>query len=173
MQLAPHAVERVRHAADLHDIGKVAIPDAIVNKPGSLDAQEWEFMRRHTLIGERIVRADPALAPLASVVRSTHEHYDGAGYPDALAGDEIPIGARIISACDAFNAMTSDRPYRLARSPQDALAELQRCSGTQFDPDVVAALTALLDRSPVTGDHRPASTKPPVPADRSEGPLTA
>ena len=136
--LAPHVIEQVRQAAQLHDIGKIAIPDAILDKPGPLDDQEWKFIRRHTIIGERIVNAAPALAEVALLVRSSHERYDGGGYPDGLVGEAIPIGSRIISVCDAFDAMTSDRPYRLAMTPHDALAELQRCSGTQFDPEVVA-----------------------------------
>jgi diguanylate cyclase (GGDEF)-like protein len=137
-------VEQVGHAAELHDIGKVAIPDAIISKPGPLNDQEWEFMRRHTIIGERILRAAPTLAQVALLVRSSHERYDGGGYPDGLVGDQIPIGARIICICDAYDAMTSDRPYSLAQSPQDALAELRRCAGSQFDPQIVAAFEAVL-----------------------------
>jgi diguanylate cyclase (GGDEF)-like protein len=143
--LSPELIEQVRHAAELHDIGKVAIPDAIINKPGPLDEDEWEFIRRHTIIGERILRAAPALAPVATLVRSTHEHVDGKGYPDGLAGDQIPIGARIICVCDAYDAMTSNRPYRLAQDPRDALAELHRCAGHQFAPEVVAALEDALE----------------------------
>jgi diguanylate cyclase (GGDEF)-like protein len=144
--LAPHLVEQVRDAAQLHDIGKIAIPDTILNKPGPLDEEEWTFMRRHTIIGERIVSAAPALAEVALLVRSSHERYDGGGYPDALSGEAIPIGARIITVCDAFDAMTSDRPYRVAMMPQDALAELCRCAGTQFDPRVVDAFKNALYR---------------------------
>jgi diguanylate cyclase (GGDEF)-like protein len=144
--LAPHVIAQLRQAAQLHDIGKLAIPTAILDKPGPLNAQEWTFIRRHTIIGERILNAAPALAAVARLVRSSHERYDGGGYPDALIGDAIPIGSRIISVCDAFDAMTSDRPYRLAMTPHDALAELQRCSGTQFDPKVVAALHAALSQ---------------------------
>ena len=95
-------------------------------------------MRRHTLIGERIVAAAPALGAAARLVRSSHEAWDGRGYPDALAGDEIPLGARIIAVCDAFDAMTSDRPYSAAKTVDEALAELRRCAGTQFDPAIVA-----------------------------------
>lgn len=163
--LAPHVIEQVRQAAQLHDIGKIAIPNAILDKPGPLDAEEWEFIRRHTIIGERIVNAAPALAEVATLVRSSHERCDGGGYPDGLTGDAIPIGSRIISVCDAFDAMTSDRPYRLAMTPHDALAELQRCSGTQFDREVVAAFAATLyepTREPEETRHRrlsPASTE--------------
>jgi diguanylate cyclase (GGDEF)-like protein len=146
--LADEIIEQVHTAAELHDIGKVAIPDAIISKPGPLDDDEWAFIRRHTMIGERILRAAPALAPTATLVRSTHERWDGTGYPDALSGDQIPVGARIISVCDAYDAMTADRPYRLAREPGDALDELRRCSGSQFDPDVVEAFASVLAESP-------------------------
>ncbi len=131
-------LSQLRHAAALHDVGKVAIPDAIINKPSSLTDEEWTFMRRHTLIGERIVAAAPALGGAARLVRSSHEAWNGRGYPDALAGDAIPLGARIIAVCDAFDAMTSDRPYSAAKTVDEALAELQRCAGTQFDPAIVA-----------------------------------
>lgn len=144
MGLSPIEVEQVRHAADLHDVGKVAIPDAILDKPGPLDDDEWVFMRRHTVIGERIVAAAPALSPVASLVRASHERHDGKGYPDGLKGDEIPLGARIVSVCDSFDAMVADRPYRAALLEHVALAELQRCAGTQFDPAVVAAFGAAL-----------------------------
>ncbi|UJA21274.1 diguanylate cyclase [Thermoleophilia bacterium SCSIO 60948] len=131
-------IDALRHAAELHDIGKVAIPDAILNKPGPLDEREWEFMRRHTLIGQRIVSAAAALRPAGEVVRSSHERWDGEGYPDRLAGEQIPLGARIVAVCDAYHAMTADRVYRRAMSHEDAMSELKRCAGTQFDPDVVA-----------------------------------
>jgi diguanylate cyclase (GGDEF)-like protein len=144
LDLAPHLVEQVRDAAQLHDIGKIAIPDAILNKPGPLDAEEWTFMRRHTVIGERIVSAAPALAEVALLVRSSHERHDGDGYPDRLGGEAIPIGSRIISVCDAFDAMTTDRSYRVALTPPDALAELRRCAGQQFDPRVVEAFERTL-----------------------------
>jgi two-component system, cell cycle response regulator len=132
-------VERVRHAAELHDIGKVAIPDAILDKPGPLDDDEWAFMRRHTMIGERIVMAAPALAPVARLIRASHERWDGTGYPDRLAGEAIPLGSRIVAVCDAYDAMVADRPYRRGMGHEAALAELQRCAGTQFDRAVVDA----------------------------------
>ena len=135
-------------AAELHDIGKMAIPDAILTKPGPLDAGEWEFMRQHTIVGERMLHVAPALAGVARLVRWSHERMDGGGYPDRLAGDEIPLGARIVAVCDAFNAMTSDRPYRRAVSADEAVAELIRHSGTQFDAEVIAAFQAeLADQS--------------------------
>jgi two-component system cell cycle response regulator len=145
MGLSPAEVEQVRHAADLHDVGKVAIPDAILDKPGPLDDEEWVFMRRHTVIGERIVAAAPALSDVAVLVRASHERHDGGGYPDGLKGDEIPLGARIVSVCDSFDAMVADRPYRDALPVDIALQELERCAGTQFDPAVVAAFRAALD----------------------------
>jgi putative nucleotidyltransferase with HDIG domain len=133
----------VRTGATLHDIGKAAIPDAILSKPGPLDDGEWAFMRRHTLIGERIVASAHALAGVAKLVRSSHERWDGAGYPDALAGEDIPLGARIIFVCDAFDAMLATRPYSAALPFEAALAELERCAGNEFDPRVVAAFVAV------------------------------
>ena len=131
-------------AAELHDIGKMAIPDALLSKPGPLDAAEWEFMRQHTIIGERMLHVAPALAGVAQLVRWSHERVDGAGYPDKLVGDEIPLGARIIAVCGAFGAMTSDRPYRRAVSAHAAVEELLRHAGTQFDAEVIAAFRAEL-----------------------------
>jgi two-component system cell cycle response regulator len=125
-------------AAELHDIGKIAIPDEVLHKPGGLSSEEWELMRKHTLIGERVLEAAPALGKVAKLVRSTHERWDGEGYPYGLAGREIPLGARAILICDAYNAMTEGRPYRPALSKEQALEELRRGAGTQFDPDLVA-----------------------------------
>jgi two-component system cell cycle response regulator len=135
-------LETVRHAAELHDVGKVAIPDEILAKSGPLTEDEWTFVRRHTVTGERIISAAPALTAVARLVRSSHERFDGAGYPDGLAGESIPLGARIVAVADAFDAMTSDRPYRAAITHAEALDELQRCAGTQFDPQVVDAFIA-------------------------------
>jgi diguanylate cyclase (GGDEF)-like protein len=143
--LPPEEVERVRHAAELHDAGKVAIPDAILTKAGPLDEEEWAFIRRHPLIGERIVRSAPALASVARLVRSANERWDGGGYPDAIAGDEIPLGSRIVAVADAFDAMLSRRPYSPALTADAAMDELRRCSGTQFDPAVVEAFRAVVD----------------------------
>jgi diguanylate cyclase (GGDEF)-like protein len=143
--LDEHEIERVVLAAELHDIGKSAIPDAILFKPGPLSGEELSFMRRHTVIGERIVAAAPALAGAARIVRSSHERVDGGGYPDGLAGDEIPLGARIVFACDAYSAMTSGRPYAEPLAVSAALAELRRCAGTQFDATVVAVLCEVLE----------------------------
>jgi len=134
----------LRTAALLHDIGKVGVPEEIVHKPGVLDESEWETMRQHPVIGERILRAIPGMAPVARVLRHQHERWDGNGYPDGLAGTEIPVEARIILACDAYHALTSDRPYRAAVSHEDALVELTANAETQFDPGVIEALVAYL-----------------------------
>ncbi|HWH93345.1 MAG TPA: diguanylate cyclase [Baekduia sp.] len=142
--LSPAEVEQIRQAADLHDVGKVAIPDAILDKPGPLDDEEWAFMRRHTVIGERIVAAAPALRSVAALVRASHERHDGGGYPDGLMGEEVPLGARIVAVCDSFDAMVADRPYRAAVAHDVALRELERCAGSQFDPAVVAAFRDAL-----------------------------
>jgi diguanylate cyclase (GGDEF)-like protein len=148
LQLSHDEVEQVRHAAELHDVGKVAVPDAILTKPGPLDEEEWAFIRRHSIIGERIIGAAPALTRVAALVRHSHERWDGRGYPDALPGAEIPLGARIVAVADAFDGMTSPRPYSPARTPEEALDELERCAGSQFDPAVVDAFAiAWSDRA--------------------------
>jgi two-component system, cell cycle response regulator len=144
--MSPEDQSDVARAAELHDVGKIAIPDAILRKPGPLDDAEWEFMRRHTIIGERILMSAPALKAVATLVRASHERWDGQGYPDGLAGERIPLGARIVSVCDAYDAMVSDRPYRAGMPPGDALEELRRCSGSQFDPDVVDAFGRVIAR---------------------------
>ncbi len=153
LQMGPEALDEVARAAELHDVGKIAVPDAILDKPGSLDPVEWGFMRRHPLIGERILLAAPALRPVARLVRSSHERWDGTGYPDGLCGDEIPLGARVVAVCDAFDAMTTERPYREPVSEPEALAELRRCAGSQFDPMVVEAFCRVLTREhPARGE---------------------
>ncbi len=139
-------VEQIRHAAELHDIGKVAIPDTILHKPGPLDEREWAFILRHTLVGERIINGAPALGRVASLVRSSHERYGGGGYPDGLVGLEIPLGSRVVAICDAFDAMVTDRSYQSKMTPEEALAELRRCAGTQFDPVVVDAFCTAWER---------------------------
>jgi two-component system cell cycle response regulator len=137
--MSAEELDETARAAELHDVGKVAIPDAILNKPGPLDGEEWEFMRRHTIIGERILGSAPALAPVGKLVRSSHERFDGRGYPDGLVGNQIPLGARVVAVCDAYDAMTSDRPYREPLTPAEAMSELRRGAGFQFDPRVVDA----------------------------------
>jgi len=137
-------VIRIRQAAQLHDVGKVGIPDEIVRKPTGLSPDEWAYMRQAPSIGERITLSAPALAAVAPLVRSAREHYDGTGYPDGLAGHDIPLGARIIAACAALAAMTSDRPYADRLDTPGALEELNRATATQFDPTVIAALHQAL-----------------------------
>lgn len=140
----PEQLDVIERAAELHDVGKVAIPDSILLKPGDLDQDEWRLMKQHTEIGERIISASPALAPVARLVRHSHEHWDGSGYPDGLRGSEIPLGSRIILACDAFEAMTTSRPYSTPLSPDEARVELVRQSGHQFDPEVIAVLARMI-----------------------------
>src|SRR5581483_5770522 len=142
-------IEELQLAAELHDVGKLAIPDAVLQKPGPLDPDEWRMVQQHTLVGERILAGSPALTCVGLIVRSTHEHWDGSGYPDKLAGEAIPLAARVIGVSDAYSAITSDRPYGAARSPAEAVVELRRCAGTQFDPHVVDVLCALLAETPV------------------------
>ena len=136
-----HAVVR---AAELHDVGKVLVPDAILNKPGELSEDELALMRRHAIAGWLILRESAESDAIAALVRSSHERWDGKGYPDGLAGEAIPLGARIITICDAFDAMTHERPYRSARSGAEALAELRQGAGVRYDPTLVAVfLTAV------------------------------
>jgi diguanylate cyclase (GGDEF)-like protein len=160
-------LSQLRDAAALHDIGKVAIPDAIITKPSALTEDEWAFMRRHTLIGERIIAAAPSLGAAARLVRSTHEAFDGSGYPDALANVEIPLGARVIAVCDAFDAMISLRPYSSPKTIDEALVELERCAGTQFDPAIISVFKDVIaDRAqPPTADATTRS-RPVSPARR-------
>jgi HD-GYP domain-containing protein (c-di-GMP phosphodiesterase class II) len=135
----------VEFAALLHDVGKIAVPKEIINKPGPLDAEEWKVMYRHTIEGEAMLnRVGGVLAEVGRIVRSSHEHYDGSGYPDGLAGEEIPIEARIVTCSDAFSAMTTTRSYRKALPLETALAELRECAGTQFDPRVAEALAIVV-----------------------------
>jgi diguanylate cyclase (GGDEF)-like protein len=138
--LGADALAELARAAQLHDLGKLAVPDEILHKAGPLDEREWAFVRQHTLVGERILRASPDLRTVATIVRSTHERWDGAGYPDGLSGEEIPFASRIIAACDTFIAMTSPRSYRAELTEQEALVELERLAGTQLDPAVAGAV---------------------------------
>jgi diguanylate cyclase (GGDEF)-like protein len=135
-------LDLVLRTGELHDVGKVAIPTSVLNKPGPLNDDELALMRNHTVIAQRILNAAPALQAVAKFVRSTHERYDGTGYPDGLSGQEIPLPSRIVFACDSFHAMTSRRPHARAMSEAQACLELKRCAGTQFDPQVIEALLA-------------------------------
>ncbi len=147
---------QIRAAALLHDIGKVAIPDDILNKEGALDDDEWKVMREHPAIGERILRAVPGMGSVARIVRHEHERWDGGGYPDGLAAEAIPIGSRVILACDAYHAMTSDRPYRKAMPHAEAVRELSDCAGRQFDPEVTKQLIGKLYGDRMVGSARTA-----------------
>jgi diguanylate cyclase (GGDEF)-like protein len=145
--LAGEERDTIGRAAELHDLGKIGIPSSILTKAGPLSADEWDFMRRHSAIGERILAGIPTMHREASMVRATHERWDGTGYPDALAGEQIPLGSRIIAVADAFCAMTEHRPYAEERSLESAKAELSACAGTQFDPRIVTAfLSAIAER---------------------------
>jgi HD-GYP domain-containing protein (c-di-GMP phosphodiesterase class II) len=141
--------ENVARAAELHDIGKLAIPAEILAKRGPLDLAERSLLRRHTLVGEAMIGAAPTLRPVALLVRASHERWDGRGHPDGLEGEEVPLGARIVAVCDAFSAMCEPRPYGRVLSEAEALAELRRCSGTQFDPRVVKAFCRMRGALPV------------------------
>src|SRR3954470_14365304 len=136
------STQMLRRGALLHDIGKIGVPDNILRKPAALSDAEWVTMRRHPEFGARIVAGIPFLEDVASIVRHHHERWDGRGYPDGLAGDAIPLGARIFAVADSFDAMTSDRPYRRAMTIEEACAEVGRCRGTQFDPTVATQFGA-------------------------------
>ncbi|HET6550571.1 MAG TPA: HD domain-containing phosphohydrolase [Solirubrobacter sp.] len=141
--LDAESLDVLLRAAELHDVGKVAIPDSILNKPGPLDDSEWPIMRQHTVAGERILGVAESMRPVARIVRASHERWDGTGYPDGLGGEQIPLAARIVCACDAYDAMRSVRAYKDAMRHEEAVAELRRCSGTQFDPRVVEVLAEV------------------------------
>jgi HD-GYP domain-containing protein (c-di-GMP phosphodiesterase class II) len=146
MSLLPEELDEMARAAELHDVGKMAIPDEILNKPGPLDHVELGFIRQHTIVGERMLAAAPALGAVARLVRASHENWDGSGYPDGISGEEIPLASRIIAVCDAFHAMTTERPYAKAVSSEEAVAELRRCAGSHFDPAVVDVFVSELRR---------------------------
>jgi len=142
LRLTREAIAELSMAAALHDIGKVSVPDAVLRKPGPLTPDEWGLMRRHAVVGSRILHTAPFSEEVKRAVRHVHEWWNGRGYPDRLRGDQIPLYARILAVADAFEAMTSDRPYRPALLPEDSLVELQRMRGTQFDPQIVDLFTA-------------------------------
>ncbi|MFY9468832.1 MAG: HD-GYP domain-containing protein [Solirubrobacterales bacterium] len=147
LALSGEQAETISDVALLHDIGKIGIPNEILHAPGKLDESQWEVMKRHPVIGERIVARIPGLEDVARAIRHEHERWDGRGYPDGLRGGEIPLASRIVLVCDAYHAMTSDRPYRAAMPIEDARAELVRHAGTQFDPVIVGALLSSLDEA--------------------------
>jgi diguanylate cyclase (GGDEF)-like protein len=163
MGLSDHRLGWVRQTAELHDVGKMAIPDEVLDKPGPLTDDEWVLIREHTVIGERIVAAAPSLREVARIVRATHERFDGAGYPDGIAGEDISLEARIVNATDAYCAMTQTRPYRQAMSTEGALDELRRCAGSQFDPAVVDALIGVLHDHNAETASTPATSGTPDP----------
>jgi two-component system, cell cycle response regulator len=148
MGMAGEDLDTMVRAAELHDLGKVAVADAMLLKPDSLQPQERAIVERHCEVGERILAAAPAMSAVAQLVRASHERFDGGGYPDRLSGKDIPLGARIIAVCDAFHAMTADRPYHQGIDPGEAIADLRRKAGSQFDPEVVEAFCANFDTLP-------------------------
>ena len=148
MGLDPARKRNVEFGALLHDVGKIAIPNEIINKPGKLNEREWEIVKTHTIEGQKMLeRIGGFMSEIGTIVRASHEAWDGSGYPDGLRGEEIPIEARVVSACDAFNAMTTTRSYRRAMRPEDAIAEMEACAGSHFDPHVVEALLRVVQTS--------------------------
>jgi two-component system cell cycle response regulator len=154
--LSGESIDEVLRAAEFHDLGKVGIPDAILDKPDPLTPEEWTFMHQHPILGERILHGAPALRPVARLVRSSHEHWDGTGYPDGLRGEQIPLGARIVSVCDAYAAMTTNRPYRPAMPRDAACRELTDGAGTQFDPAIVDTFLTVISLAHDNYDRDPA-----------------
>lgn len=145
LHLGANERQEAEFVALLHDVGKIRVPAEIINEPGPLTAEERTLIEQHTVEGQRMLETvGGMLGRVGALVRSCHEHWDGGGYPDGLVGEEIPLVSRIVCACDAFSAMTTDRPYRRARTVGEALGELDRCAGTQFDPRVVEAISAVV-----------------------------
>jgi putative nucleotidyltransferase with HDIG domain len=154
LQLEEEGVAAVEQCALLHDVGKMAVPDSILRKPGPLDATEREAMRRHAEVGARMVESLEGLARLAPAIRAVHERWDGEGYPDGLRGEQIPLSSRAVHACDAWHAMSSDRPYREALTKGDAIEELRQNAGRQFDPRVVRTLAEVLRERHLLSDEQ-------------------
>jgi diguanylate cyclase (GGDEF)-like protein len=168
LPMLPEEVDVMARAAELHDVGKIAVPDQILGKAGPLDEGELDFIRQHTLVGERILAAAPALQPVARIVRTSHERWDGSGYPDGLAGEQIPLGARVIAVCDAYHAMTSDRVYQSPMTTAEALAELRSCAGTHFDPQVIEVFCQEMEAGRLPS---PAADRPGPPVESLPEPL--
>jgi diguanylate cyclase (GGDEF)-like protein/putative nucleotidyltransferase with HDIG domain len=143
--LSEDGVLRVRLGGWLHDIGKIGVPDGILTKPGKLTGEEWEIIQTHPVVGDELLRHFPELALACNAVRHHHERFDGTGYPDRLSGEQIPLEARIVCVADAYEAMVSERPYQQPRLEADAIAELRRCAGTQFDPAIVESLISVIE----------------------------
>jgi len=160
MGLRKEEVRQIEKAAILHDIGKIGVADAVLAKPGPLDDTEWAEMRRHPELGCRMLQGIDFLRDAAEIVHSHHEHYDGSGYPRGLKGDKIPLGARIFAVVDAYDAMTSYRPYRKARPHRKAVEEIVRNSGIQFDPDVVRAFLEAEKRGLLEDERRAGEREP-------------
>ena len=156
MGLSAKELEELRFGAILHDVGKIGIPDSILQKPANLTSAEWQKMVRHPAIGQEILDPLPRFTGTAQIVRSHHERYDGNGYPDGLAGEDIPVGARILTPVDSYSAMVDRRSYKAARPHKDAAAELKRCSGSQFDARAVDAFLSLFDRGALIPDEHEA-----------------
>lgn len=154
MGLDPATQAIIHIGAHLHDIGKIGVPDQVLDKPGKLTEAEYAIIRRHPEIGSNIVNKIKVLRPVVDIVRHHHERFDGKGYPDGLSGGDLSVGARIVAVSDAFDAMTSARPYRPARTLRTALLEMRRCRGTQFDPSVVDALIALCQKNMIISGGR-------------------
>ncbi|HMK92430.1 MAG TPA: HD domain-containing phosphohydrolase, partial [Thermoleophilia bacterium] len=162
MGLSETELRELQYAAVLHDIGKIGVPGHILNKPDRLTDEEFQQIAQHTIIGERIISRIEYLEPIAHIIRAAHERWDGRGYPDRIAGESIPLAARILLVCDAYHAMTSTRPYREALPSEHALRELESNSGTQFDPDVVGVFLKVWPDFAVSGDEPLATYTLPV-----------
>jgi HD-GYP domain-containing protein (c-di-GMP phosphodiesterase class II) len=161
LQLDHTSLRSLEFGALLHDIGKLRVPNEIINKPGKLTAEEWAIIKQHPAFGQEMLdRVGGELGRAAIIVRAHHERWDGGGYPDGLAGEEIPIEARIITVCDSFSAMTTDRSYRRGMSVPQALGELERCSGTQFDPDIIRVARTMFGDVPAQQTLRAVGTDP-------------
>ena len=151
--LAGEQLDEVARAAELHDVGKVGIPEHILGKHGDLSSEEWAVMRTHPVVGAEIVAPIAFLSGAVGLIRHHHERFDGSGYPDALRGEEIPLAARVFAVADSFDAMTSDRPYRRAMGIERALAEIRAGAGTQWDPDVARVFVQMIEEDPPTDDE--------------------